>query len=144
MQTLIRNFLTLIVVLGLGCGLPPATAGDREGAKGSSSVQTTPGQPGPQSASDSPKDVPDIGLSPSQKQTIYQSIRNQQVKKSAEPIGFRAAVGAHVPEALEVSPLPKTIVELMPKMHDYEYAFVANEVLIIDPKLKTVVEVIRQ
>ena len=144
MRNLVINVFTLIVVLGFGCALGHANPDDREGAKGSSSVQTSPGQPGPHSAADSPKDVPDIGLSSSQKQTIYQSIRNQQVKKSPEPIGFRAAVGAHVPEAIEVSPLPKTIVELMPKMHDYAYAFVANEVLIIDPKLKTVVEVIRQ
>jgi hypothetical protein len=132
-------------VLSLGCTLAWAQSPDRERQpKGSSSVETAPGQAGPQTSADAPQNIPDLGLSPSQKETIYQSIRNQQAKKNAEPIGFRSAVGAHVPDAIEVSPLPKTIVELIPKMRDYRYAFVANEVLIIDPQLKTVVDVIRQ
>jgi Protein of unknown function (DUF1236) len=131
--------------------LPSSLKGaDREdGQAGASSgsdasVKASPGEPGPQSTSDAPHDVPNLGLSPSQKQTIYESIRNQQVKKSAQPIGFRSAVGSHVPDALEVAPLPKTIVELMPKLTDYQFAFVANEVLIVDPKSKMVVEVISQ
>jgi hypothetical protein len=135
-----------LLVVSLGCqraGAEDPASGSRD-PKGSPSVQTSPGQPGPQSSSDAPENVPELGLSASQKQTIYQSIRNQQAKKSPEPIGFRSAVGAHVPDAIEVSPLPKTIVELIPKMRDYRYAFVANEVLIVDPQLKTVVEVIRQ
>jgi hypothetical protein len=120
--------------------------GGRTGTSSGSaaSVKASPGEPGPQSTSDAPHDVPDLALSPSQKQTIYESIRNQQVKKSAQPIGFRSAVGSHVPDAIEVAPLPKTIVELMPKLMDYHFAFVANEVLIVDPKSKMVVEVISQ
>ena len=38
--------------------------------------------------------------------------------------------------------LPKTIVELMPELKDYEYAMVANQVLLVDPKNKQVVEII--
>jgi hypothetical protein len=120
--------------------------GNRTGASTGSdaSVQASPGEPGPQSASDAPHNVPDLALSPSQKRIIYESIRNQGAKKSAQPVGFRSAVGSHVPEAIEVSALPKTIVELMPKIENYGYAFVANQVLIVDPHSKVVVEVISE
>jgi hypothetical protein len=51
-------------------------------------------------------------------------------------------VGAHVPDAITLEPLPKTVAELVPKIADYQYAFVANEVLIVEPRSRTVVEVI--
>ena len=92
--------------------------------------------------SDAPSNVPSLGLSESQRQAIYQSISNRQAKKDTAPEGFRAAVGAHVPDSIELEPLPKAVSELVPKTADYEYAFVANQVLIVDPRSRIVVEVI--
>jgi len=148
-----RCWAWIVLVLAFGPGLVHADPvrrdlpeGSRAGATTGSdaSVQASPGEPGPQSASDAPHNVPDLALSPSQKQIIYESIRNQGAKKSAQPVGFRSAIGAHVPEAIEVAALPKTIIELMPKIENYGYAFVANQVLIVDPKSKVVVEVISE
>jgi len=65
-----------------------------------------------------------------------------QAKKDTAPVGFRAAVGAHVPDSIKLEPLPKAVVELVPRTVDYEYAFVANQVLIVEPRSRTVVEVI--
>jgi len=93
-------------------------------------------------ATDAPRDVPSLELSQSQREAIYQSISNRQAKKDTAPIGFRAAVGAHVPDSIKLEPLPKAVVELVPKTVDYEYAFVANQVLIVEPRSRTVVEVI--
>jgi hypothetical protein len=107
-------------------------------------VEVAPGTPSPQTSSDAPRDVPDLALTTSQKQAVYQSVHNQKVLKSTEPIGFRAAVGAHVPGSIAVAPLPPTVVDLAPSLKGYEYAFVANQVLIVQPETKTVVDVIAE
>jgi hypothetical protein len=89
----------------------------------------------------SPANVLDLKLNPDQKHTIYLSISNQQQKETA-PLTFRAAVGSVVPPSVNLQALPKTIVELVPLMQDYQYAMVANQVLLVDPKNRQVVDVI--
>jgi hypothetical protein len=88
-----------------------------------------------------PAAMPDLKLTTAQKQTIYTSISNQKQKETAPPT-FRAALGAVVPSSVELQALPKTIVELIPELKDYEYAMVANQVLLVDPKNKQVIEII--
>lgn len=106
---------------------------------GSASAQTTEtGNPGTET---NPAAVPSLKLTAAQKQTIYSSISNQKERETA-PATFRAAVGAVVPTSVALQPLPKTIVELMPELKDYEYAMVANQVLLVHPKNKQVVEII--
>jgi hypothetical protein len=124
----------------------PAGAADSAGSteRNSSSIQVAPGSPSPQTSSDAPHDVPNPGLTDAQRQTIYQSIHNGNAHKNAEPVGFRAAVGAHVPDSIAIEPLPRTVVELVPSLHGYGFAFVANQVLIVQPQSKTVVDVITQ
>ena len=92
-------------------------------------------------AETNPAAVKDLKLSPAQKQTIYTSISNQKQKETAPPT-FHATVGAAVPSSIELQPLPKTIVELIPDLRDFEYAMVANQVLLVDPKNKQVIEII--
>jgi hypothetical protein len=87
--------------------------------------------------------VPDLGLSAAQKLTIYTSISNLPAKETAPPT-FRAAVGEVVPDSIKLQPLPKTIVELIPQIKDYEYALVANQVLLVHPQRKNIVEIISQ
>lgn len=88
-----------------------------------------------------PAALPDLKLTAAQKQTIYTSISNQRQKETAPPT-FRAALGAVVPPSIELQALPGTIVELIPELRDYEYAMVANQVLLVDPKNKQVIEII--
>lgn len=107
-------------------------------AQGENSSKDSPAA----AATDAPLDVPSLELSQSQREAIYQSISSRQAKKDTAPVGFRAAVGAHVPDSIKLEPLPKAVVELVPKTVDYEYAFVANQVLIVEPRSRTVVEVI--
>src|SRR5260370_27721896 len=91
-------------------------------------------------AADAPRDVPSLELSQSQREAIYQSISNRQAKKDTAPIGFRAAVGAHVPDSIKLEPLPKAVVELVPQTVDHGYAFVANQVLLVEPRARAVGE----
>jgi Protein of unknown function (DUF1236) len=89
-----------------------------------------------------PANTPDLHLTQAQKQTIYQSVTSQKDKTSSAPDTFRAAVGANVPDSVKLAPMPKTIVDLMPQIKDFEFGLVANQVLIVDPKSRRVVEVI--
>jgi hypothetical protein len=91
---------------------------------------------------DAAQNVPRLQLSDAQRQAVYQSISTRPSKKDTAPPGFRPAVGAQVPASIKLEPLPKAVVELVPKTADYQYAFVANQVLIVDPRSRTVVEVI--
>ncbi len=115
-----------IALLLLGGSAVPAAA------------QATPAHPG---AEENPAAVPSLKLTAAQKQTIYASISSQKQKETAPPT-FRAAVGAVVPPSVELQALPKTIVDLIPELKDYEYAMVTNQVLLVDPKTKQVIEII--
>jgi hypothetical protein len=100
--------------------------------------QATPAHPG---AEQNPAAVPSLKLNAAQKQTIYSSISSQKQKETAPPT-FRVAVGAVVPPSMDLQPLPKTIVDLIPELKDYEYTMVTNQVLLVDPRSKQVVEII--
>jgi Protein of unknown function (DUF1236) len=95
-------------------------------------------------ATDAPHDVPDLKLSAEQKHTIYQGLAGPQAKNNPEPVGFRAAPGARVPDAIKLEPMPKIVVDLVPRMADYQYAVVSRQVIIVDPRTNTVVEAISQ
>ena len=95
-------------------------------------------------ATDAPHDVPDLKLTPEQKHTIYQGLAGAGAKNNPEPVGFRAAPGARVPEAIKLEPMPKLVLDLVPKMADYQYAVVSRQVIIVDPRTNTVVETISQ
>jgi Protein of unknown function (DUF1236) len=126
---------SVAVLLAACLAVGPATA---QGG----SDRGSPAKEGSATETDAPRETSRLELSQSQREAIYQSISNRQSKKDTAPVGFRAAVGAHVPDAITLEPLPKTVAELVPKIADYQYAFVANEVLIVEPRSRTVVEVI--
>ncbi|HEX9321737.1 MAG TPA: DUF1236 domain-containing protein [Xanthobacteraceae bacterium] len=133
------------VLLALAIGIGPAAAqGESRGSPdtGNASRDSRSNDAPAGTATDAPRNVPNLELSQSQRDTIYQSASNRQGKRDTAPVGFRPAVGAHVPDSIKLEPLPKTVVELVPKTVDYEYAFVDNQVLIVEPRSRTVVEVI--
>jgi Protein of unknown function (DUF1236) len=84
---------------------------------------------------------PQIVLTAAQKQIIYQSISNTQ-KNNAAPIGFRATVGAPVPDGVGLVPLPAVIADIMPQTKGLEVAMVEGQVLLVEPQGKKVVAVI--
>jgi hypothetical protein len=84
---------------------------------------------------------PQVVLTAAQKQIIYQSISNTQ-KNNAAPTGFRATVGALVPEGVTLVPVPATIADIMPQTKGLEAAMVEGQVLLVEPPGKKVVAVI--
>jgi len=84
---------------------------------------------------------PALELSAGQKQTIYESVSATQ-KNNPAPPGFRAAVGAQVPETIELQPIPATIAALIPETAGREVAMVEKEVVLVDRNSKRVVAVV--
>jgi hypothetical protein len=71
--------------------------------------------------------APHVDLTAVQKQTVYQSISKTQ-KNNAAPTGFRATIGALVPEGVSLASVPATIAELMPQTKGLESAMVEGQV----------------
>jgi hypothetical protein len=84
---------------------------------------------------------PALELSAGQKQTIYESVSATQ-KNNPAPPGFRATVGAQVPDTIELHPVPGTIAALIPETAGHEVAMVEKEVVLVDRNSKRVVAVV--
>jgi hypothetical protein len=85
--------------------------------------------------------APKLSLTAEQKQTIYQSVSATQ-KNSPAPNGFRVAVGAHVPDGIELKPMPPTIVTLIPAVKNADVAMIEKQVVVVDPESKTIMDVL--
>jgi hypothetical protein len=84
-----------------------------------------------------------LELTPAQRLAIYQSV-TQTGKNSAAPVGFRAAVGAHVPDAVELKPLSVTLAKLVPQARDLSIGMVEKQVILVDPATRVVIAVVSQ
>jgi hypothetical protein len=85
--------------------------------------------------------APALELNTGQKQAIYQSVSATQ-KNSPAPVGFRAAVGARVPDAIELQAISETLAGIVPAAKNLQWAVVERQVILVEPKSKTVVAVI--
>lgn len=85
--------------------------------------------------------APALELNTGQKQAIYQSVSATQ-KNNPAPLGFRAAVGANVPDAIELQPISDTLAGLVPAAKDLQVAVIERQVILVEPKSKAVVAVI--
>ena len=87
--------------------------------------------------------APHVNLTSAQKQIIYVSVSKTQ-KNYAAPTGFRATVGAVVPNSIVLASVPATIVELIPETKGLDAALVEGEVLLVEPAGRNVVAVLAQ
>jgi hypothetical protein len=84
-----------------------------------------------------------LELTPAQRIAIYQSVTQTQ-KNNAAPVGFRATLGAHVPDMVELKPLSDTLAKLIPEARDFSIGMVEKEVILVDPGTRQVVAVVTQ
>lgn len=89
--------------------------------------------------------VPETGLqlSTAQKSVIYQTVQNEGVR-SASGEDLRLSVGAPVPPSVQLYKLPDEAIAEIPVMRAYQYAVFAEDVLIVDPNNRRVMDVIRK
>ena len=86
---------------------------------------------------------PPLKLTDTQKQKIAQALNGRDTLDQL-PEGFTAAIGAKIPtqKKLAAHPLPRPLVYDIPVLKQYEYAQLADRVLIIDPLTKTVADIV--
>jgi Protein of unknown function (DUF1236) len=84
-----------------------------------------------------------LDLTPAQRLAIYQSI-TETGKNNVAPIGFRATVGARVPETVQLKPLSDTLAKLIPQARDFSIGMIEKQVILVDPNTRQVVAVVTQ
>ena len=128
-RPLVTNLLSTMLLVGLvaaaGAQAPPRDAG----------TGPTP--------SDSATSTRALELTPAERLAIYQSV-TQTKKNNAAPVGFRAAIGAHVPDSVQLEPLSDTLAKLIPRARDFSIGMVEKEVILVDPGSRQVVAVVTQ
>ena len=100
---------------------------------GSARTQDAPRQP-----------ISKLELSAAQRQLIYSSISQQTHQATASPETFRAQIGGNVPESIQLAPFPETIIEVVPQIRGHAYAFIAGQVLIVEPGMRRIIEIVAQ
>ncbi len=81
-----------------------------------------------------------LNLTSTQRAEIWQNLSNQA--KETPPAGFTPKVGEAVPSSIRVQPLPGSVSSQVPAVKSYDFAMLQNEVLIVDPTSKKIVDVI--
>jgi hypothetical protein len=84
-----------------------------------------------------------LALSPAQRLAIYQSV-SHTAKNDAAPLGFRATLGAQVPDSVQLKPLSDTLMQLVPAAHDLSIGMVERQVILVDPGTRQIVAVVTQ
>jgi hypothetical protein len=74
---------------------------------------------------------------------VAQTLRASGNTQSSPSININEVnIGASLPADVVVNPLPPTIVELVPEFRGYDYIVLGDEIVIVDPVTRQVVEII--
>jgi hypothetical protein len=87
-----------------------------------------------------------LKLTSAQEHTIWQSVSKSDHGSTVgmkAPSGFTPSVGATVPSSLALKPLPSDVASQVPPVKPYQYAMFNNELLILNPTDKKVVDIIK-
>lgn len=68
--------------------------------------------------------------------------RERDSWRETQNINIRVNVGERLPERVRPRPLPPDILRIAPEYRDYEYSMVEDEIVIVDPRTRDVVDVI--
>lgn len=124
---------------------PPAANPEtnQTGAAGSNNrstgtAATSPGSSGAQTNANS-----GTNLEPQQQSRIVDTLRSHRSEATTN-MNFSVNVGATVPESVHHRPLPEDIITIAPQYRGYDYVMVRDEVVIIEPRTRKVVTVIRE
>lgn len=91
-------------------------------------------------AAPAPKDQ--LSLTSAQEHSIVQSV-NKNAKKETAPAGFKAAVGQTVPTSIALHSFPSDATSQVPAVKPYDYAMLQDQLLIVNPQDKKIVDVIK-
>jgi Protein of unknown function (DUF1236) len=72
--------------------------------------------------------------------TVFHRHRDHRIDKARLNISIR--VGTRVPTSVRFYPVPVEIVEIYPEWRGYDYVYVGDEILIVDPRTHEIVAII--
>jgi Protein of unknown function (DUF1236) len=84
-----------------------------------------------------------LNLTSAQRHEIWQTVSKQAAKENA-PTGFKAMVGETAPGSIKLQALPSDVSSRIPAMKWYDFAMLQNQVLIVDPSSKKIVDIVTQ
>jgi hypothetical protein len=82
-----------------------------------------------------------IELTPDQRTTVYRTITKEKIRVTPHA-GWRVGVGVQVPESVELYAVPDEVT--VPAVRRYRYIVVGDEVVLVDPSTRKVVQIIRE
>jgi len=76
---------------------------------------------------------------------VQTQFRQYVVKEKVKPatIQEKVAVGTTLPATVTLAPVPDVIVQANPEFKTYQYAYIGNEIVLVDPNTRAVVQVIQ-
>ena len=124
-----RPLLSLATILLIG-SVGAATAADHHAMAKQLSTSPTASM-----AKDS------LSLTTAQEKLAWRDLSKQAAGQRA-PSNFSASVGATVPNDITLRSIPRTVASQLPTLKPYRYARLPNELLIVNPSDKKIVDVI--
>jgi hypothetical protein len=73
---------------------------------------------------------------------VAQTLMAGGAARNSQNVNVDVSVGAALPAQVVVNPLPITIVDLVPEFRGYDYFVMGDEIVIVDPVTRRVVEII--
>jgi hypothetical protein len=120
-----RHFITIAAVLSTGIALAQTPNGQPPGA-------------GPRSGAESIQ--PQLNLTQQQKQAVNRGLSGEPSQNAAADLQLR--VGEPLPSSITPHVMPKSVTEPVPETKWYEFAKLPDRVLMVDPKDRSIAEII--
>ena len=83
-----------------------------------------------------------INLTAQQKTTIKKTVIDNKSAPRVTNVNFHVSVGTVVPTTVHYAPLPESIVEIHPAWRGYDYVVYEDQVIVIEPHSRKIVEII--
>jgi hypothetical protein len=81
-----------------------------------------------------------ISLNDQQRQTIWQTLSKTRAERA--PSSFQASIGSDVPRTMRLHSFSRSVTSQVPTMRGLDYAKLQDQVLIVDPKTRKVVDTV--
>ena len=120
-----RHFITIAAVLSTGIALAQTPNGQPPGA-------------GPRGGAESIQ--PRLNLTQQQKQAVNRGLSGEPSQNAAADLQLR--VGEPLPSSITPHVMPKSVTEPVPETKWYEFAKLPDRVLMVDPKDRSIAEII--
>jgi len=82
-------------------------------------------------------------LNTEQRSEVTQAFSSTSVN-TVSNVNFNVSVGTTITEEVRLAPLPAEVVRIVPQYRNYQYVVVRDEIVIVEPRTKKIVEVIRK